>query len=157
MLNSSFTPRNIALIAVSGALLSACASTPPTRNLLNGISAAELASAPSNVDVNGLRAATDPICVQFYENAVGFAQASGKPNAFGQILTATGVSVLASVATNGLIGGGSGVGDIAARSATSQLIFAGSSTALSGLNASRGPDRKIIAQAEALKCPVNLG
>ncbi|MEP1229848.1 MAG: hypothetical protein ABJG88_04170 [Litorimonas sp.] len=150
--------KSIIACAASALALSACASTPPAKNLLNGISQADLNAKPTSVDVNGLRSASDPVCVQFYQNSVEFAQASGKPNVFGQILTATGVSVLASVATNGLLGGGSNsVGDIAARSATSQLIFTGSSAALTGLNASRGPDKKIIAKAETLKCPVGIG
>jgi len=148
----------IVAFAASAMALSACATTPPTSTLLNGITQADLNAKPASVDVNGLRAANDPVCAQFYQNSVQFAQAAGRPNPFGQILTATGVSVLASVATNGLLGGGSNsVGDIAARSATSQLIFTGSSAALSGLNASRGPDKKIIAQAAEIKCPVNLG
>jgi len=159
MLSSPLKTRPMTVVAVSAVLLSACASTPPSSTLLTGISAADLAAKPSSVDVNGLRATTDPVCVQFYENAVGFASASSnpQPNPFTQILTATGVSVLASVVTNGVIGGGNGVGDIAARSATSQLIFTGGSNALSGLNASRGPDKKIIAQAAEINCPVNLG
>ena len=148
----------IAAFTASAIALSACATTPPSSTLLNGITQADLDAKPTSVDVNGLRVASDPVCTQFYQNSVQFAQAAGRPNPFGQILTATGVSVLASVATNGLLSSGSNsVGDIAARSATSQLIFAGSNAALSGLNASRGPDRKIIAQAEKINCPVNLG
>jgi hypothetical protein len=145
----------IITVAIAAGFLTACASTPPSSTLLTGISAADMAAKPSNVDVNGLRAASDPVCQKFYANAVGFAKAANKPNTGGQILAATGVSVLASVVTNGLLGGvGNSVGGIAAQTAASQLIFTGGNAALSGLNSSRASDKVIIEKAGDVSCPV---
>jgi len=157
MLTSSI--RNMAVLSLSAAFLTACASTPPASTLLTGISEADLAAKPANVDVNGLRAASDPVCVQFYENSVAFASAAetSGPNPWGQFAAATGISVAAAVLTNGLLGdSGNSVGAIAARSATSQAIFIGGNQALSGLNSSRGADKKIIEQAAKINCPVNV-
>ena len=159
MLSSLSNKRNMTALALSAALLTACASTPSSNILLTGISDADLAAKPANVDVNGLRAASDPVCVQFYENSVAFARAAEtkQPNPWGQFAAATGISVAAAVLTNGLFrDSGNSVGAIAARSATSQAIFIGSNQALSGLNSSRGSDKKIIEQAEKLSCPVNV-
>jgi len=147
----------IATLALAAGFLTACSTTPPSSTLLNGISAADIAAKPSNVDVNGLRAASDPVCQTFYANSVTFAKAASRPSPGGQILAATGISVLASVATNGLLGGvGNSVGGIAAQTATSQLIYSGGNVALSGLNASRTGDKRIIEKAAEINCPVNL-
>jgi len=145
----------IAAFAIAAGFLTACSSTPPSSTLLNGITAAEMAAKPSNLDVNGLRAASDPVCQKFYANAVSFAKTANQPNPGGQILAATGVSVLASVVTNGLLGGvGNSVGGIAAQTAASQLIFTGGNVALSGLNSSRRGDKLIIDKAGEINCPV---
>lgn len=145
-----------ALSLIAGSL-AACTSTPPAQTLLNGVSASDLAAKPEFVDVNGLRAASDPVCTQFYANAVNFSKAASKPNPGGQILAATGLSVLASVATNGILGGlGAGVGGVAAQTAANQLIYTGGNAALSGLSATRGPDKVIINKAAEINCPVTV-
>lgn len=143
-------------LAASALMLTACASTPPTRTLLTGIDSTALAKAADTSQTPVLRATTDPVCTQFYANAVDFAKQARQPNVGGQILAATGISALASIATNGLLSGiGSQTGRIAAQAATSQLIYTGGNAALSGLNASNSADKKVIDAAQSLGCPVN--
>jgi len=142
---------------MAAGLMSACSTTPPSSTLLTGISTSDIAAKPANIDVNGQRLASDPVCQSFYANAVSFSRAASQPNTGGRILAATGLSVLASVATNGILGGvGTGVGGVAAQTAASQLIFTGGNAALSGLNASRGPDKRIIEKAAEINCPVSV-
>lgn len=152
------SPINISRISFglmgSALMLTACASTPPSRTLLTGIDSSAVTKSADASQI--VRTAADPVCVQFYNNAVDFAKQAAQPNRGGQVLAATGLSVLAAVATNGLFSGiGSTTGQIAAQAATSQLIFQGGGAALSGLNASNGADKKIIEAAESLGCPVN--
>ena len=135
-------------------LVTACASTPPTSTLLTGIDSSNVTKTADTTNVT--RTASDPVCTQFYANAVDFSKQAAKPNPGGQLLAATGISVLASVVTNGLFTGiGSATGQIAAQTAANQVIYTGGSAALSGLNAANSADKKIIDMAQSLGCPVN--
>lgn len=149
-------PLYSALFAAATALsLSACATSSST--LLNGIDSAAIAQS-ADASAKTARLSTDPICTQFYANAVEYARAASQPNRGGQFLAATGLSALAAVATNGLFTGiGSATGQIAAQAATSQLIFQGGGAALSGLNSANKIDKRIISAAEGLGCPVQVG
>lgn len=143
------------ITALSALLVSACATTPPASSLMAGINAAD--AAKSSPSAGTLRAADDPVCEQFYENALQFSQAANQPNPAGKFFASTGVSVVAAVATNGILGGlGNSLADVALRSATSEIVLAGSNTALSGLNNTRAPDRMIIKQAGEIGCPVQV-
>ena len=138
--------------AAAGLMLTACATSSGT--LLNGIDSDAITQSADASAVTA-RTASDPVCVQFYENAVQYAAEARKPNPGGQILASTGLSVLASMATGGLLGGlGAGVGGLAARQVTSQLIFQGGGAAISGLNSGNKIDARIISAAEDLGCPV---
>ena len=135
-------------------LVTACASTPPTNTLLTGIDSSAVTKTADTTNI--ARTASDPVCQQFYANAVDFSKQAAKPNPGGQILAATGISVLASVVTGGLFSGiGSTTGQIAAQTATNQLVYTGSNAALSGLNGANSADKKIIDMAQSLGCPVN--
>ncbi len=152
---NSFYKLTILSLAAGG--LMACSTTPPSATLLTGLQASDIEAKPANLDVNGQRLASDPVCQGFYANAVNFSKAANRPNPGGRVLAATGLSVLAAVATNGILGGvGTGVGGVAAQTAASQLIFTGGDAAISGLNASRGPDKKIIEKAAEINCPVSV-
>jgi len=143
-------------LAVSMLMLTACTSTPSSKTLLTGIDSSALAKSADASQAPIVRTATDPVCTQFYANAVDFSKQAAQPNRGGQILAATGLSVLAAVATYGLFSGiGSATGQIAAQTATNQLIYTGGNAALSGLNSNNGPDKKIIQAAESLGCPVS--
>ena len=133
-------------------MLSACATSSST--LLSGIDRDALAQS-SSTSAAVARKAADPVCVQFYENAVTYSREARQPNQGAQILAASGLSVLASVATGGLLGGlGAGVGGVAARQAASQLIFQGGGAAISGLNSGDKVDARIIEAAGEIGCPV---
>lgn len=139
-------------LAVSAMMVSACATSSST--LLTGIDR-DLAVSSTSTGTPVTRTASDPVCEQFYRNAVTYSQEARKPNAGGQILASTGLGVLATLATGGLLGGlGSGVGGLAVRQATSQLIFNGGGAALSGLNSADKIDARIIEAANDLGCPV---
>jgi len=141
-------------VATAMLMLTACATSSST--LLTGIDSdaiAQSADASSKVT----RSAADPVCSQFYDNAVTYSKEARKPNPGGQILASTGIGVLASVATGGLLGGlGTGVGGVAARQATSQIIRQSGGTAIAGLNSNDKIDAKIIEAADKLGCPVQL-
>ena len=135
-------------------MLTACATSSST--LLNGIDSSAIAqSADASAKVT--RTTSDPVCTQFYANAVTYAREASQPNVGGQILAATGLSALAAVATNGLFTGiGSQTGQIAAQVAASQLINQGGGAALSGLNSKNKIDQRIISAADDLGCPVQV-
>lgn len=139
-------------LAASALMLNACATSSST--LLTGIDR-DLVTPSASTSAPVVRTAADPVCEQFYKNAVTYATEARKPNPAGQVFAQTGLGVLATVATGGLLGGlGTGVGGIAARQAASQLIFNGGGTALAGLNSANKIDARIIEAANDLGCPV---
>ena len=145
----------ITLSAAALLMLSACASTSSS-TLLNGIDSDALA-ASSNATTAVTRTASDPVCEQFYRNAIEYAEGARRPNPGGQILARTGLSVVAAVASSALLGGiDNRVGRVAAQSATSQLIFTGGGAALSGLNSKDKIDARIIDAADDIGCPVQV-
>jgi len=90
--------RSLSAFALSTACLvalSACATAPKAETLMTGISPTAAKPLPDGQ----LRAETDPLCVDFYDNAKTFIAESNKPNPGGQFLKTVGISVLAGVAT----------------------------------------------------------
>lgn len=134
--------------------LTACATAPKTETLMTGISPAVMAKP---LAAGQMRVETDPVCVNFYKNARTFAAASNKPNPGGQFLKTVGISVLAGVATGGIVNSGinSTVGRIAAQQAASTAVYQGSNLALNGAKKS-GIQSKISAAAEEISCPISF-
>lgn len=145
--------RNIILPALA-LTLAACASTPKTDLLTKGLDQSAMQSVSP---VNGLRAASDPVCVQFYTNAQNYIQAANTPSQGSRLLANVGVSVLSAVVGSGVGAGiGSQVGRVAVQSAASQAIYQGSGIALQELSKDSTAEAKVIEVAENLRCPVAL-
>lgn len=149
--------RSLSTLAISTAFiigLSACATAPKTETLMTGISPTAI-SKP--LAAGQMRAETDPVCVNFYKNAQTFAAASNKTNPGGQFFKNVGISVLAGVATGGIINSGinSTVGRIAAQQAASTAVYQGSNLAINGAKKS-GIQSKVSTAAEQISCPVNF-
>ena len=143
----------LTLSAATLLMLSACASTSSS-TLLNGIDSDAL-TASSSATTPVTRTASDPVCEQFYRNAIEYAEGARRPNPGGQILAATGLSVVAAVASSTLFRGiDSRTGRVAAQAATSQLIYTGGGAAISGLNSADKIDARIIDAADDIGCPV---
>ena len=140
---------------LSASVLSACTTLPKSSTLMEGIDPASLQQ-PDATQKTQPKLSTDPVCTQFYENAIEYAQAAAKPNSTSKFLTSTGISVLAAVATNGLFTGAGGVGQAAARTATSAAVHQGGKAAISGLDPKKTAHKNIIDKAEEIGCPVNV-
>lgn len=145
----------LALSAACLIALSACSTTPPASTLLTGISTADAAKV---FPAGQLRTATDPVCVNFYNNARTYVAEANKPHAGNQFLTSLGVSVLSGVALGGIASSGinSTVGQIVAAQTANTAIHQGSNIALAGLKKNSAGGSQIIAAAAELNCPVDL-
>lgn len=150
--------RNVSVFALSTACfigLSACSTTPPASTLMTGISTADAAK----VFPDGqLRAASDPVCVSFYNNARTYVTEASKPHAGNKFLTSLGVSVLSSIALGGIATSGidSQVGQIVANQTANTAIRQGSNIALAGIKKDSAGGAQIVAAAQELNCPVDL-
>jgi hypothetical protein len=144
----------LALSALSVFAISACATAPKSETLLTGISPTAMSK---TLPAGQLRAETDPVCVDFYKNARTYTAAANKPNPGGQFLTSVGISVLAGMATGGIVNSGitNPVGRIAAQQATSTAVYQGSNLALRGAKKS-GIQSKISEAAEQVSCPITF-
>jgi len=140
-----------ALILVS---VSACSTMPKSSTLMAGIDETQL----SQIAPNTLRGASDPVCVNFYKNAQQFIAEANKPNPGRNFLTNLGVSVLAGVATAGVVPSGlSTVGQMAASQAVSSTVSQGSGLVLQGMKQNSGATAKITEAAAEIGCPVSTG
>lgn len=144
----------LALAAVYGLSLTACATAPKAETLMTGISAAEMSKPMAEGQI---RSESDPVCVNFYKNAQTYVAEANKPNPGGQFLKSLGISVLAGVATGGIASSGinSTVGQIAAQQVASTAVYQGSNLALNGAKKS-GVQSKISAAAEDISCPISF-
>ena len=149
--------RSLSALVLSAAYimgLSACATAPKAETLTAGISPAVMAKPLAD---GQMRAETDPVCVSFYKNASTYVAEANKPNPGGQFLKSVGISVLAGVATGGIVNSGinSTVGRIAAQQATATAVYQGSNLALNGAKKS-GIQSKISDAAEQISCPISF-
>jgi len=147
----SFTA--FALSAACFVSLSACASTPKSSTLMTGISPADVSKTYA---AGQMRSETDPVCVNFYNNAQAYMVKANTPNRGKNMLTSLGIGILASVATGGIGGMTSGIGQIAAQQTVSTAINQGGRLAINGMSDKSGPGKNIIKTATALSCPVNV-
>lgn len=146
----------IKITAISSLILlslTACSSVPKSSTLTAGIDKTQLtAIAPDT-----LRAATDPVCVSFYDNAKTFIAEANKPNPGGNFMKNLGVSVLAGVVTGGLVPTGLGsVGQLAANQAVASSVTQGSGLVLQGMSANSTATKKITSAAAEIGCPVSV-
>ena len=133
--------------------LCACSSVPKSSTLMTGIDKTQL----TQTTAGALRAPTDPVCVNFYDNVQTYVAAANKPNPGRNLLTSLGVGVLASVATAGLVPSGLGtVGRVAASQAVNTTVYQGSGMVLRGMKANSGPGAKISEAAAEIGCPISL-
>lgn len=133
--------------------LSACSTVPKSSTLLTGIDKTQL----SQTTPNTLRAASDPVCISFYDNVKTYVAAANKPAKGRNFMTALGIGVVASVATAGIVPSGLGtVGQIAANRAVNTTIHQGSGMVLKGIEASSVPGKKISEAAAEIGCPLSL-
>ena len=149
--------RSLSALALSTVYLvglTACATAPKAETLMAGISPAAMAKPLAN---GQLRAESDPVCVNFYRNAKTYVAQANKPNPGGQFLKSVGISVLAGVATGGIVNSGinSTVGRIAAQQAATTAVYQGSNLALNGAKKS-GIQSKVSAAAEDISCPISF-
>lgn len=133
--------------------IAACASAPKTSTLMTGISPDDVSK---TYTAGQMRAATDPVCVNFYSNAKTYLAAANKPNQGKNMVTSLGLGILASVATGGMTGIGSGIGQMAARQTVSAVVTQGGRMALKGMESNSGPGKNIVKVAEELQCPVSI-
>ncbi len=154
MISSLPLQRSFIALATGAFLLSACTTIPNSSTLVKGIDPAALQTTDAATKTQ--RTAVDPVCTKFYSNAIDYAQAASKPNSTNRFLASTGISVLAAVATNGLFTGAGGIGQAAARTATSAVVHQGGKAALSGLDPKKTAHKNIIDKANELGCPVNV-
>lgn len=141
-------------ILISGFALSltACVSVPSQNQLMTGIDSSKI----TQNTVTKL-AATDPTCVNFYNNVNTFQKEAQKAQGSKNFMTSLGLNVLVSVATAGIIPAGlSPVGQIAASTAASSVTSQGSQIALRQLNSTNRADAKIIETAAQIGCPVSI-
>ena len=133
--------------------LCACSSVPKNSTLMTGIDTTQL----SKPTPNSLRSPTDPVCVNFYKNVQTYATAANKPNHGRNFLTSLGVGVIASVATAGIVPSGLGtLGQVAAGTAVSSSIRAGSGMVLRGMSSKSKAGEKITQAAADISCPISL-
>jgi len=138
-------------LAVVG--LSACSSVPKSSTLMTGIDTTQLSKPAPNT----LRAATDPVCVSFYDNVETYVAAANQPNKGRNFLTSLGVGVLASVATAGIVPSGLGsVGQAAASTAVSTTVRQGSGMVMQGIKENSKTGEKIADAAAEIGCPISL-
>lgn len=133
--------------------LSACSTVPNSSTLMSGIDEAQL----SKVAPDTVRAASDPVCVSFYENAKTYIAQANKPNPGQNFMKSLGISVLAGVVTGGLVPAGLGsVGQVAASQAVSTTVTQGSGMALQGLKSNSPVSAKITEAAAEIGCPMSI-
>ncbi|WP_371397215.1 hypothetical protein [Fretibacter rubidus] len=134
--------------------LTACASTPKTDMLTQGLDQSAMQSV---VPDKAMRQSSDPVCAQFYVNAQNYIHAANTPSQGSRFMTNVGVSVLSAVVGSGVGAGiGSQVGRVAVQSAASQAIYQGSGIALQELSKDSTSEAKVIETAAQLRCPVAL-
>ena len=136
--------------------LAACASGPNSAMLMKGISPEDTEKTQL---LGQMRSASDSVCVNFYNNSNKYLTASAGPNQSVGLLASLGATVLASVATGGIVGAGSSIGQIAAHQAAGTVASQGSRMVLGGL---KGKDvkadriEKVAQTAAGLGCPARI-
>lgn len=144
------------LISALSFTLVACASVPQQDQLLTGIDQTALTTGNQAAPVQ--RAASDAVCVDFYENVNSFYAQAKKSQGGKNFLGSLGLNVASAVLTQGLMPAGitSTAGRVAVGSAISSATSQGSQIALRELNSSNRADAKIIEVAAEIGCPVNI-
>lgn len=141
--------------AISVFALSACASLPESSTLMTGIDTQNLQkSAPT--DAAGLRLDSDPVCVQFYDNAQTYIAEAKKPGAGTKFLTDLALDIGTSVVTRGLIPSGAGT---AGRIVVAETVQAGARHGRVKLANELDPKtvagKNVIAAAAEVGCPID--
>jgi len=134
--------------------LASCASVPSQDKLLAGIDQTQFAQGATKT----ARAATDPVCVDFYANVTDFEKRAQSNQGTKNFFSRLGADVASAVVTTAIVPSGiaSQTGRVAARSAANSATRSGKNAALRELNSSDRADAKIIEVAEEIGCPVNI-
>lgn len=136
-----------------GVSLSACTTVPKTSTLTSGIDMAQISKPVPGT----MRAETDPVCIQFYQNVNSYVAAANKQKKSGNFLTSLGLGIVASVATAGIVPAGLGtVGQAAANTAVNTTIQQGGSMVLKGVKPGSNIETKLSDAADETGCPLKF-
>jgi len=147
--------RSLTLLLTSAVALSlsACASVPSQTQLMSGIDKTQLTQTAAKT-----RSATDPVCVDFYNNVVEYQKKAQASKGSQNFLARLGLNVAAALLTQQIIPTGiaSETGRIATQVAAGSAVSQGTNIALRELNSTNRADAKIIEVASEIGCPVNI-
>ena len=134
--------------------LASCASVPSQDKLLTGIDQTQFAQGATKT----ARAATDPVCVDFYANVADFEKNAQSNKGMKNFFSTLGLNVASAVVARSVIPAGVGnqAARVAASSAATSVTSVGRQAALRELNSSNRADAKIIEVAGEIGCPVNI-
>lgn len=126
-------------------LVSACSTVPSSSALTEGIKKDQMTKQTQ------MRVSNDPVCTEFYENVIMAANKSAKAKRNNAKLASAGVSI------GTILAGVGPLGSIATRSAASVLINRSvSDVSSTQFDPEHKFDRKVIATAQELQCPVQV-
>lgn len=138
------------IVPLAALSLASCASVPADGELTAGIAPAQMVEG----DVKR-RLETDPVCGQFYDNVANFDKTAKKPSRFEHLMGVVGVRVASAVITDKVARNTRGrTKRIAAYTAVGTATSYGGHMLLNDLQSTKRADKKIIATAHKLGCPI---